>query len=154
MAEWSKNAAGQITLCPLVGYVVNTISEMALCIRLEYIQSKEQLDGTPDAVQLVMTPELQLRDTLSDVGSIQSFSQATPLVCTTYTKLYNDVGRITKLIIETDGDPCDDEHSYQNHGQGTDSTLTGTRTHGNVVDVYQAGILMQRTIIYDPPKPP
>jgi hypothetical protein len=57
MAEWSKNAAGQITLCPLVGYVVNTISEMALCVRLEYIQSKEQLDGTPDAVQLVMTPE-------------------------------------------------------------------------------------------------
>ena len=57
MAEWSKNAAGQIILCPLVGCVVNTISEMALCVRLEYIQSREQLSQKPDAVQLVMTPE-------------------------------------------------------------------------------------------------
>jgi len=68
MAEWSRNAAGQITLCPLVGYVVNTISEMALCVRLEYIQSKEQLDRKPDAVQLVMTPDAAeaLADALSD----------------------------------------------------------------------------------------
>jgi hypothetical protein len=78
MAEWNKNPAGQITLCPLVGYVVDTISEMALCVRLEYIQSKEQVDQKPDAAQQVMTPEAaeSLVDALR--GAIRRTSRKPP----------------------------------------------------------------------------
>ncbi len=56
MSGWSVDEAGQITLCPLVGYIVNTISAEALCIRLEFVRSKEQVGAEPEAVQLVMRP--------------------------------------------------------------------------------------------------
>jgi hypothetical protein len=56
MPGWSVDEAGQVSLCPLVGYIVNTISAEALCVRLEFIRSKEQVGEAPDAVQLVMRP--------------------------------------------------------------------------------------------------
>jgi hypothetical protein len=54
MTEWSGNSSGQITLCPLVGYVVNTVSEMALWVRLEHLQSRERVGHEHDSIHFVM----------------------------------------------------------------------------------------------------
>lgn len=97
---------------------------------------------------------LDLGDVLSDVASIQTFRESSPEFCATRTSLFDDAGRITKDIIKTEGDPCDDTQDYRKNAKGIDKTLNGAQQHGGVTDVYRDGILLQRTIVYDPPRKP
>jgi hypothetical protein len=97
---------------------------------------------------------LDLGEALSDVASIQTFRETSPSFCATHTALFDAAGRITKEIIVTEGDPCDPEQDYRKSTQRIDKTLNGTKPHGNMTDVYQDGILIRRTIVYDPPKSP
>jgi hypothetical protein len=97
---------------------------------------------------------IDLGDALSDVASIQAFRAATPLFCATRTHFYNDAGLITRDVIETAGDPCEDADDYRKTAKGLDATLNGTKRHGNITDLYRNGLLLQRTIVYDPPRQP
>lgn len=94
---------------------------------------------------------------LADVPSVQAFVKASGdkgAICATRTDTLDATGAITKEVIETDGGPCADDGSddYRSRAIGLDKTLNGTRRHGNVTDLYKAGILLRRTIVYDPPK--
>ncbi len=97
---------------------------------------------------------LDLGDVLSDVAGVQAFRQASPEICATRTSVYDVAGLITKDIIKTEGDPCEDAQDYRKSAKGIDKTLNGTQQHGGVTDVYRNGILLQRTIVYDPPRKP
>jgi hypothetical protein len=83
---------------------------------------------------------LDLGEALSDVPGIQAFREASPSLCATRTSLFDAAGRITKEIIETEGDPCDPEQDYRQSTRRIDKTLNGTKPHGNMTDVYQDGI--------------
>ena len=97
---------------------------------------------------------LDLGDALSDVAGIQAFRATSPTLCATRTSLYDASGRITREVIKTEGDPCDEADDYRKSTQGIDRTLNGTQRHGAVTDLYRDGILIQRTVVYDPPKAP
>jgi hypothetical protein len=97
---------------------------------------------------------IDLGDALSDLASVQAFRATAPQFCATRTRFYNAAGLITKDVIETSGDPCEDAQDYRQHAKGLDVTLSGTKRHGNMTDVYQRGLLLQRTIVYDPPRQP
>jgi hypothetical protein len=98
--------------------------------------------------------EFDLGDALSDIASIQAFGKTSPQFCATRTSSYDAAGRITKDVIETQGDPCDDPNDYRKAKKGIDKSLNGAKRHGNITDVYRDGILFQRTIVYDPPRSP
>lgn len=98
--------------------------------------------------------EFDLGELLSDIPSIQTFRETEPLFCATRTTLYDDSGRITRDVIQTEGDPCDEAQDYRKNTKGVDKALNGTKRHGNMIDIYKAGILLRRTITYDPPKQP
>lgn len=93
-------------------------------------------------------------DALSDVASVKAFRATQPQFCATRTSFYNDAGLITKDVIETSGDPCEDAQDYRKHAKGVDVTLNGTKQHGITTDVYRNGVLLQRTIVYNPPRKP
>jgi hypothetical protein len=97
---------------------------------------------------------LDLGDALADVAGIQAFIETSASFCATQTRQYDAAGGITQEVIETEGDPCEDEGDYRKRGKAVDKTLNGTKRHGNVTDLYRDGILLQRTIVYDPPKQP
>lgn len=97
---------------------------------------------------------IDLGDTLSDVASVQAFHAIAPLFCATRTHFYNDAGLITQEVIKTAGDPCDDAQDYRQQAKRLDATLNGIKRHGNVTDVYRDGLLLQRTIVYNPPRQP
>lgn len=91
---------------------------------------------------------------LGDVASIRTFIAAAGGLCATDTTFFDDAGRITKEVIETEGGPCDDAQDYRKTTKGIDKTLNGMKPRGNVTDDYRDGILLARTIVYDPPKKP
>jgi hypothetical protein len=94
---------------------------------------------------------------LADVPSIHAFinaPNATGSICATRTDFYDANGAITKEVIETQGDICDDKDDYRQHAKAIDKTPNGDLHSGNHTDTYRDGILFQRTIVYDPPKKP
>jgi hypothetical protein len=98
--------------------------------------------------------EFDLGDALSDVASIQAFSKTSPQFCATCASSYDAAGRITRDVIETQGDPCDEADDYRKATKGIDKRLNGTKQHRNITDVYRDGILLQRIILYNPPRSP
>ncbi len=97
---------------------------------------------------------LDLGDALADVASIQAFRETAPIFCATRIRIYDVAGRITQEAIETQGDPCDDEQDYRKRTKVVDRTVDGTKRNGATVDVYRNGVLLRRTVTYDPPKAP
>lgn len=94
---------------------------------------------------------------LADVASIQAYikaPKATGSICATITNYYDGNGAITKEVIETEGDICDDKDDYRKNAKQIDETFNGDRRSGNRTDTYRDGILLRRTIVYDPPKKP
>jgi len=93
---------------------------------------------------------------LADVASIQTFAKTTGgAFCATRIDRYDPAGRITTETIETKDETCEqDAYDYRRHARAFDPSLDGTRHNGGGTDLYRNGILLQRTIVYDPPKRP
>jgi hypothetical protein len=96
---------------------------------------------------------LMLDDVLGDVKSVQAFAAQAGGICATHTLFYDDNNGITQETIETQGDPCDEAQDYRKKAKIDNKTLNGLQKNGNVTDFYRNGVLLQRTLVYNPPKP-
>jgi hypothetical protein len=54
--EWDTGADGEVFLCPLTGYALETASKMAVLIRLEFLWETPDGEMEKGAVQLTLTP--------------------------------------------------------------------------------------------------
>jgi hypothetical protein len=57
LAEWTKDADGMITLCPVCGFSSAVIAGTACGLRVEYYKTPEQFGKTPNSEQFVLTPK-------------------------------------------------------------------------------------------------
>lgn len=55
--DWDLTADGQVALCPLTGWQITLMAEIAVGVQVEFVRSDEQLmRGERERLQLVMTP--------------------------------------------------------------------------------------------------
>ncbi len=98
---------------------------------------------------------------LSDVLSLKKFANSKEnngSFCGDTTYHYNDEEKVTSLTISTDGGgPCSGSDLYLEQARGREKSskgtlLDGALTHGNVTDIYKKGLLLSRTVTFNPPK--
>lgn len=98
---------------------------------------------------------LDVSESLGDVPGIRAFAAKSAggmMICATVRRLYDSAGKINGAVIETEGDPCEDAQDYRKTAAQRDKALNGTRRHGAVSDEYRNGVLLRRTVVFDPPK--
>ena len=55
--DWDLDANGNIALCPVVGWQLALMAEIAVGLQIEFVRSDEQLTrGEHERIQLVLTP--------------------------------------------------------------------------------------------------
>jgi hypothetical protein len=65
--NWDTGADGEVFLCPLTGYALESASGMAVLMRLEFLWETPQGEMERGAVQLTLTP----RQACALAGQIQ-----------------------------------------------------------------------------------